>query len=103
MLPRLQTLTPSGTYGLYLCFIIIGLVLAFWAYPETKGLSVDEAFSLFEDDFGVKKSKQMRKEKEGMQREMRQEGALVNEYQVVEIVKEHGAVHLENLSVGPKI
>ncbi|KAG2167814.1 hypothetical protein JADG_007553 [Aureobasidium aubasidani] len=52
---------------------------------------------------GVKKSKQMRKEKEGMQREMKQEGALVNEYQVAEIVKEHGAVHLENLSVGPKV
>ncbi|THZ17469.1 hypothetical protein D6C91_05908 [Aureobasidium pullulans] len=102
-LSELQTLTPSGTYGLYLCFIIIGLVLAYWCYPETKGLSVDEAFSLFEDDFGVKKSKQMRKEKEGMQREMRQEGALVNEYQVAEIVKEHGAVHLENLSVGPKM
>ncbi|THW71648.1 hypothetical protein D6D19_07220, partial [Aureobasidium pullulans] len=52
---------------------------------------------------GVKKSKQMRKEKEGMQREMKQEGALVNEYQVAKIVKEHGAVHLENLSVGPKV
>lgn len=38
-----------------------------------------------------------------MQREMRQEGALVNEYQVAEIVKEHGAVHVENLSVGPKV
>jgi SP family myo-inositol transporter-like MFS transporter 13 len=29
-------MTPSGTYGLYLGFIIIGLVLAYFCYPETS-------------------------------------------------------------------
>lgn len=62
-LTQLENLTPSGTYGLYLGFIIIGLVLAYYCYPETKGLSVDEAFSLFEDGFGVNKSQEMRREK----------------------------------------
>ncbi|CAI7579584.1 unnamed protein product [Penicillium pancosmium] len=57
----------DGTYGLYLCFIIIGLVIAYFCYPETKGLSVDEAFTLFDDGFGVKKSKEMRREKMEMQ------------------------------------
>lgn len=62
-LSQLTALTPAGTYGLYLGFICIGLVLAYFCYPETKELSVDEAFSLFQDDFGVKKSQRMRKEK----------------------------------------
>ncbi|KAK5082624.1 Myo-inositol transporter 3C [Exophiala xenobiotica] len=65
-LTELENLTPAGTYGLYLCFIIIGLVLAYFCYPETKGLSVDEAFTLFSDNYGVKKSKEMRKAKIGM-------------------------------------
>ncbi|WWD01552.1 hypothetical protein V866_008497 [Kwoniella sp. B9012] len=73
-LSELNTLTPSGTYGLYLGFIIIGYVLAYFFYPETKGLSIDEAFSLFEDGFGVKKSQRMRKEKAEAQRRYREEG-----------------------------
>jgi SP family myo-inositol transporter-like MFS transporter 13 len=35
-LSELETLTPAGTYGLYLGFIIIGLVLAYYCYPETS-------------------------------------------------------------------
>ncbi|KAH8661185.1 putative myo-inositol transporter 2 [Ilyonectria robusta] len=68
-LSELETMTPSGTYGLYLCFILTGLVLAYYCYPETKGLSIEEAFTLFQDDFGVKKSKEMRREKLAMQKE----------------------------------
>jgi SP family myo-inositol transporter-like MFS transporter 13 len=33
---RLESMTPSGTYGLYLCFVVIGLVLAYFCYPETS-------------------------------------------------------------------
>lgn len=33
---RLETLTPAGTYGLYLGFIVIGLILAYYCYPETS-------------------------------------------------------------------
>ncbi|KAL4809092.1 general substrate transporter [Aspergillus unguis] len=72
-LSQLETITPSGTYGLYLCFILIGLVLAYFCYPETKGLSIEEAFTLFHDDFGVKKSKAMRRDKIAMQREFNAE------------------------------
>lgn len=35
---RLETLTPAGTYGLYLGFIVIGLILAYYCYPETSQL-----------------------------------------------------------------
>ncbi|KIR68153.1 MFS transporter, SP family, solute carrier family 2 (myo-inositol transporter), member 13 [Cryptococcus bacillisporus CA1873] len=73
-LSELETLTPSGTYGLYLGFVVIGYVLAYFCYPETKGLSIDEAFSLFDDDFGVKKSVKMRREKAEAQRRYNVEG-----------------------------
>ncbi|RSH92102.1 hypothetical protein EHS25_008515 [Saitozyma podzolica] len=74
-LSELETLTPAGTYGLYLGFIIIGLVLAYYCYPETKELSVDEAFSLFDDGWGVKKSIQMRKEKKEARKRFNENGS----------------------------
>lgn len=49
-------------------------MLAYFCYPETKGLSIEEAFTLFQDDFGVKKSKQMRKEKALMMKNYKDEG-----------------------------
>lgn len=39
-----------------------------------EGLSIDEAFSLFDDDFGVKKSVKMRREKAEAQRRYNVEG-----------------------------
>ncbi|GFZ47671.1 hypothetical protein JCM24511_05417 [Saitozyma sp. JCM 24511] len=80
-LSELETLTPAGTYGLYLGFIIIGLVLAYYCYPETKELSVDEAFSLFDDGWGVKKSIQMRKEKKEARKRMNENGSGVVGYE----------------------
>jgi hypothetical protein len=42
--------------------------------PFLEGLSVDEAFTLFDDGFGVKKSKEMRREKIEMQNTYNAEG-----------------------------
>jgi SP family myo-inositol transporter-like MFS transporter 13 len=64
-------------------------------------LSIDEAFSLFEENFGVQKSKQMRKEKAELQKQLREEG--MPQGQVVEIAKESGAYHLEDISKGPQV
>ncbi|GIJ90324.1 hypothetical protein Asppvi_009278 [Aspergillus pseudoviridinutans] len=93
-LTELEQLTPSGTYGLYLGFIIIGLVLAYFCYPETKGLSVDEAFTLFDEGFGVKKSKEMRREKIQMQHTYNSEGLHVA---LSEDVDKGGASHRETV------
>jgi MFS transporter, SP family, solute carrier family 2 (myo-inositol transporter), member 13 len=56
------------------------------AFPE--GLSVDEAFTLFDDGFGVKKSKKMRREKIEMQKNYNAEGLVAGlaEVDVVEVV-----------------
>ena len=65
-----------------------------------EGLSVDEAFSLFEDDFGVKKSKQMRKEKIALQKNLNETGTTtgggVPPSQVVEMTKEDVMLHVED-------
>ncbi|KAJ6090415.1 hypothetical protein N7486_009230 [Penicillium sp. IBT 16267x] len=92
-LTELKQLTPSGTYGLYLGFVIIGLVLAYFCYPETKGLSVDEAFTLFDEGFGVKKSKEMRREKLQMQNTHNSEALHIT---VTEGVVKGEASHTEN-------
>jgi hypothetical protein len=66
-------------------------------FPE--GLSIEEAFSLFEDDFGVKKSKQMRKEKIELQKTLNETGttgALPS--QVVEKTKDDVMLHVEDHS-----
>ncbi|KAM0746829.1 putative myo-inositol transporter [Meredithblackwellia eburnea MCA 4105] len=62
-LSLLTSLTPMGTYGLYLGFCTVGGIFVYFCYPETKGLSIDETDQLFLDGYGIKKSEQMRAEK----------------------------------------
>jgi MFS transporter, SP family, solute carrier family 2 (myo-inositol transporter), member 13 len=60
-----------------------------------EGLSVDEAFTLFDDGFGVKKSKQMRREKIEMQKNYNAEGVHWIETEVTEKDK---AFHVESVT-----
>ncbi|WVW79044.1 hypothetical protein I302_101007 [Kwoniella bestiolae CBS 10118] len=59
-LSQLETITPTGTFCLYLGFSVIGYIFAYFCYPESKGISVDEIAKLFKEDFGVRKSEQLR-------------------------------------------
>lgn len=63
------------------------------SFPE--GLSVDEAFTLFDEGFGVKKSKEMRREKIKMQQTYNAEGFNVA---VTEVVDKSEAYHKENVA-----
>ena len=86
-LSELETMTPSGTYGFYLGLSVIAFVFIVFCFPETskysqyasfllfgrmliatpsqtiEQLSIDEPSLLFENDWGVKRSVQMRKER----------------------------------------
>ncbi|KAB5586010.1 general substrate transporter [Coniochaeta sp. 2T2.1] len=54
-LPLMDVLTPPWTFALYALICTVGYVLVWWCYPETTGLSLEEAASLLEDDqWGVK-------------------------------------------------
>jgi SP family myo-inositol transporter-like MFS transporter 13 len=93
-LTQLESLTPAGTYGLYLGFILCGYVFVYFCYPEssefqtvsccaaltcTEGISVDEIQNVYQDGFGVRKSEQMRAEKIAMTKRFRDEEAAAEE------------------------
>jgi SP family myo-inositol transporter-like MFS transporter 13 len=46
----MDVLTPSWTFVLYAIICAIGYVLIWRVYPETAGLTLEEAASLLEDD-----------------------------------------------------
>ncbi|KAG6036630.1 hypothetical protein E4U41_005599 [Claviceps citrina] len=52
-LPLMDTLTPFWTFILYACICGIGYGLVWKIYPETAGLSLEEATALLERGWGV--------------------------------------------------
>lgn len=53
-LPLMDLLSPSWTFVLYAAVCTVGLWLVYRIYPETSGLSLEEAATLLErDDWGV--------------------------------------------------
>jgi SP family myo-inositol transporter-like MFS transporter 13 len=53
-LPLMDALTPSWTFVLYAMICLLGFFLVRGVYPETAGLSLEEAASLLEnEDWGV--------------------------------------------------
>lgn len=54
-LPLMDALTPPWTFTLYALICTAGYVLVWRIYPETAGLSLEEAASLLDDDrWGVR-------------------------------------------------
>ncbi|ROW06461.1 hypothetical protein VMCG_04389 [Cytospora schulzeri] len=56
-LPLMDMLSPSWTFVLYAAVCVVGLWLVYRIFPETSGLSLEEAATLLErDDWGVGES-----------------------------------------------
>lgn len=53
-LPLMDLLSPSWTFVLYSIVCGIGYVLVWRIYPETAGLSLEEATALLENGWGVR-------------------------------------------------
>ena len=68
--------------------------------PFLEGLSVDEAFTLFNNGFGVKKSKEMRQEKIEMQKTYNAEGLHAG---LAEVVDKGEACHVESVDLTKSI
>jgi SP family myo-inositol transporter-like MFS transporter 13 len=52
----MEALTPCWTFVLYAAVCAVGYVLIWRVYPETSGLSLEEAAGLLEDDsWGVRR------------------------------------------------
>ncbi|ORX36912.1 general substrate transporter [Kockovaella imperatae] len=52
-LSLLRVATPSGAFILYAVICLVGWTFCLLLYPETSGLSLEEVYELFKDDFGV--------------------------------------------------
>lgn len=55
-LPMMELLTPVWTFALYALVCLIGWVGAWWIYPETKGLGLEDMRTLLRDGWGVQES-----------------------------------------------
>ncbi|KAI1747848.1 putative MFS myo-inositol transporter [Xylaria castorea] len=53
-LPLMDTLTASWTFVLYGIVCVAGWIAVWWIYPETAGLSLEEAAGLLEHGWGVR-------------------------------------------------
>ena len=59
-------ITPSGAFGFYAGLCLLGFVFCVWCFPETAGLSLEEVRWVFEDGFGIRRSRQLREVKRAM-------------------------------------
>ncbi len=55
-LPMMEFLTPVWTFALYASICLIGWICAWFIYPETKGLGLEDMRGLLKDGWGVRKS-----------------------------------------------
>ncbi len=83
-LSLMDAATPSGAFGLYAGLCVLGWLFCVLLYPETSGcvvcgvtgrksraddpelhsLSMEEVYTIFQDDFGIEKSRELRVAKE---------------------------------------
>ncbi|KAK7705054.1 hypothetical protein SLS57_010251 [Botryosphaeria dothidea] len=62
-LTMMKSMTPSGAFGFYAAICGIGWVLIIFFYPEVSGLTLEEIQEVFKHGFGVKYTRQLRKDK----------------------------------------
>jgi SP family myo-inositol transporter-like MFS transporter 13 len=59
-------ITPSGAFGFYAGLCLLGFVFCACCFPVTAGLSLEEVKWVFEDGFGIQRSRQLREVKRAM-------------------------------------
>jgi SP family myo-inositol transporter-like MFS transporter 13 len=65
-LSLMAQITPSGAFGFYAGLCLLGFVFCVCYFPETAGLSLEEVKWVFEDGFGIRRSRQLREVKRAM-------------------------------------
>lgn len=59
----MSQITPSGAFGFYAGLCLLGFIFCVCCFPETAGLSLEEVRWVFEDGFGLRRSRQLREAK----------------------------------------
>ncbi|KAL1634223.1 hypothetical protein SLS58_010767 [Diplodia intermedia] len=62
-LTMMKSMTPSGAFGFYAAICGVGWVLIIFFYPEVSGLTLEEIQEVFKHGFGVKYTRELRKER----------------------------------------
>ncbi|KAG0697657.1 general substrate transporter [Suillus ampliporus] len=62
-LSLMAKITPAGAFGFYAGLCLLGWLFCLFFFPETAGLSLEEAQSIFRDGFGIRESQRMRNQK----------------------------------------
>jgi len=65
-LSLMAQITPSGAFGFYAGLCLLGFVFCACCFPVTAGLSLEEVKWVFEDGFGIQRSRQLREVKRAM-------------------------------------
>lgn len=62
-LSMMKGITPSGAFGFYSGICFVGWVFVVFAYPEVKGLPLEEVRQIFQDGFNVRLAARIQKER----------------------------------------
>lgn len=62
-LSLMEAASPAGAFTLYAAVCAAGWWFVYKCYPETSGLSLEDVYAVFEDDFGVAKSVELRRDR----------------------------------------
>ncbi|GAA5901488.1 hypothetical protein JCM6882_006294 [Rhodosporidiobolus microsporus] len=74
-LSLIDAITAAGAFGFYAGLCFLGSIFVICLYPETSGLSLEETREVFADGFDIKKANRMRKQKQQVLAQIREEAA----------------------------
>jgi SP family myo-inositol transporter-like MFS transporter 13 len=61
-LTQMENTTPSGAFGFYAAICTLGSICIYFAYPEVKGMTLEDIREIFQHSFGVQRARELQKE-----------------------------------------
>lgn len=68
-LSMMQSITPSGAFGVYAGICFVGWLFVVFCYPEANGLPLEDVRQIFAHGFGIKLANRLQKERKAEKKE----------------------------------